>query len=220
MQIIDCEQGTQKWADARRGRATASRFTDILTAKKCEFSKAGSYTYICELLAERYVPPHYWIGNDYESGPMMNGNRTEREARNYFEFITGEETETIGFVTTDDGFFGASPDFFQGDDAGGELKCPTHAKQIKYLLDPELLRTEYRAQCVGGMIVCERPKWTLMSYAVGLAPVVINFVVDDYTQKLAEALESFRAMYHELAAKIEGSGDPVAATRTLEPSYF
>jgi hypothetical protein len=218
--VVDCIQGSEEWADARRGIATASRFGDFLTPKKLEFSKPGARTYAYELLAERIVPPHYWVSSNYASGPMRNGIDKEDEARNYIAFQMGVECQQVGFVMTDDRQFGASPDSLIGDDSGLELKCPLHKTQIKYLLNPQELVDEYKAQCNGAMIVTKRTSWILMSYAVGLPPVIHTFKADDYTLRLAEALEEFRTLYNELAAQLESLGDPVAATRTPQESYW
>lgn len=220
MKVWDVVQGTAEWAEARRGRATASRFKDIITAKKAEFSEAGALTYSYELLAERIVSPHYWIEDDYSSRAMRNGTFREQEARAYYELITGKTCQKVGFISTDDGFLGASPDSLVDDDDGLELKCPLHKTQIKYLLNPDELLCEYRAQCHGGMIVTKRKKWTLMSYAVGLPPVIHEFKLDEYTVKLTEAIESFRKVYDELATKLSAIGDPVPSCRENFDIFF
>jgi hypothetical protein len=218
MIVVDCIQGSEEWAEARRGVATASRFGDLLTAKKLQFSKAGARTYAYELLAERLVQPHYWISDDYQSRSMRNGLYREDEARNYLAFQLGLECKQVGFVMTDDKRWGASPDSLIGEDRGLELKCPLHKTQIKYLLNPQMLVDEYKAQAHGGMIVTKRNRWILMSYAVGLPPVIHEFTVDEYTVKLTEALEEFGKFYNELAAQLDALGD--AAPRQTQESYW
>lgn len=218
MQVIDCKQGTPEWHACRRGPiATASRFGDILTPKTMKLG-AAARTYACELLAQELVPPHYWIKPDFQSYAMLNGTNTEREARDYFTFETGLEVQEVGFIKTDCGRFGASPDGLVGDDAGLELKCPLHTTQIKYLLDGAL-PDEYKAQVHGSMLITKRPRWFFMSYAPGLRPLLVEVRPDEYTQKLAEALEEFWTLLCEMRAKIQ-PGDPVAATRTPQESYF
>jgi hypothetical protein len=217
MIVVDCVQGSMEWAEARRGIATASRFGDLLTPKRLEFSESGARTYACELLAERFVSPHYWIQDDYASGPMKHGTLREQEARDYFAFQVGMDVEQVGFVMTDDKRFGASPDSFVGGDAGLELKCPLHKTQVSYLLDPGILINQYKAQCHGCMLVTKRDTWHLMSYAVGLPPVMHTFTVDDYTKRLAEALEQFSELFNKLAAEIEAMSDPVYRA---QESYF
>jgi len=221
MIVVDCIQGDEVWAESRRGICTASRMGDLLSPKKLQFSEAGARTYAYELLAERIVPAHYWVSNGHTSGPMQHGIDREDEARNYIAFQLGIECARVGFVMTDDKRFGASPDSLIGDRCGLELKCPLHKTQIKYLLSPQTLLDEYKAQCHGGMIVTQRKRWLLMSYAVGLPPVIHSLALDDYTVQLADALEKFRALYDKLAATLDAMGDPVAvAVREPQESYF
>lgn len=217
MRIIPCEQGSREWADARRGRVTASRMGEILTPKTGVMA-TGARSYAYELIAESVVPPHYWVGNDYQSSPMANGTLTEHEARDFFAFDTGYEIEQVGFCVTDCDRFGASPDGLSSDGGGLELKCPLHKTQVEYL-DQGKLPEKYRAQVHGSMIVTKRPHWWFMSYAPGLPPLILRVEPDDYTVKLAEALEKFWAMLTEIRGRI-APGDPVAATREVVPSYF
>ncbi len=217
MIVVECEQGTQVWSDARRGIVTASRMGDILTPKTGAMA-AGARSYAYELIAESIVPPHYWLGSDYQSSPMANGTRTEREARDFFAFDTGYEVEQVGFCMTDDRRFGASPDGLVSDGGGLELKCPLHKTQVEYLVEGKL-PDKYRAQVHGSMIVTKRSHWWFMSYAPGLPPLVLRIEPDEYTVKLAETLEKFWVMLAEMKGKIQ-SADPVAATRAPHESYF
>jgi hypothetical protein len=218
MKEHDVIQGSEEWAQLRRGRPTASCFDKIITPAKGELSKSAT-DYACQLIAETMTPPHYWIGNDYQSGPMANGSRTEREARDYLEMQLNQDIRQVGFVTTDDGSVGASPDGLIDPSLGVELKCPEHKRQIRYLIDG-VLPVEYRPQVHGNMLVTGRSEWLFMSYAVGLPPLIVPVKVDEFTQKLAEALQQFLKLLTDLRSRIEASGDPVAATRTPYTSPF
>ncbi len=217
MIVLECKQGTPEWHAGRRGIATASRFGDIITPKTMKLS-AGARTYCYEILAQEMVPPHYWIKPDFQSYAMQNGTNTEREARDYFTFHTGRDVTEVGFVKTDCGRFGCSPDGLISDDAGLELKCPLHTTQIKYLLDGGL-PDEYKAQVHGSMIITKRPSWFFMSYAPGLAPLIVEVKPDEFTAALAECLEEFWKLLTEMRGRLMPS-DPVAATRELVDSPF
>lgn len=218
MIVVDCQQGDAEWADARRGVATASRADEIITPKTGALS-ASVDKYICELLAERLVPPHYWIGDDFQNSAMANGTRTEREARDYFEMQLNRDVQQVGFCLTDDRRFGCSPDGLVGDDAGLELKCPLHKQQIRYLLDGTL-PAEYKPQVHFSLLVTKRTHWWFMSYAIGLPPLLVQVTPDEFTLKLAEALVKFSKRYDELAARLDSLGDPVAAVRQPQESYW
>jgi hypothetical protein len=218
MQIIECVQGSEEWAVARRGVPSASNFDKIITPAKGELSKSA-IDYACTLIAETIVPPNYWIGQEFQTGPMANGTRTEREARNFLELQLDTDIRQVGFVLTDDNRFGASPDGLIDPDRGVELKCPEHKQQIRYLIDG-VLPIAYRPQVHGNMLVTGRNEWIFMSYAVGLPPVIVTVKADEYTLKLAEALESFWQLYTDLRARIIAAGDPVAAVRAPQDVYF
>lgn len=217
MIVVDCVQGTEEWANARRGVITASRMGDILTPKTLEIGAAAkSYAY--QLIAESIVPPHYWIDEDTRTPAMQHGSLTEREARDYFAFDTGCEVEQVGFCLSDDRRFGCSPDALVNDGGGLELKCPLHKTQVEYLLKGTL-PDKYKAQVHGSMLVTRKTHWWFMSYAAGLPPLVVRVELDEYTQKLAEALEKFWAMLAEMKAKIQ-PGDPVATNQIPQESYW
>jgi hypothetical protein len=215
---IECEQGTEAWAEPRRGIATASCADRIITPKTGELS-SQSTDYACELIAQSMLPAHYWKGEDYQSSAMANGTRTEREARDYLEMQLGRDVRQVGFCLTDDKRFGCSPDGLIDPHEGVELKCPEHKKQIRYLVDG-VLPPAYRPQVHFSMVVTKRPAWWFMSYAVGLPPLLIRVQADEYTLKVAEAMESFWKLLTDLRAKIEAGGDPVAATREPYNSPF
>ena len=51
MNVIDCEQGSREWVEARLGIPTASQFSRLLTPKRMQVS-ASRHRYRAELLAE------------------------------------------------------------------------------------------------------------------------------------------------------------------------
>lgn len=201
MIVHDCQQGTPEWFEARRGIATASCFKRILTPKTGKLS-ASAQDYIYELIAERY-----YIGSMDElatpaSVAMQNGSMLEPDARRWYELQTGRRVEQVGFVTTDDGRFGCSPDGLIDDDGGLELKCPLGKTHLAYLRAGEL-PDEYKAQVHGSMIVTGRKWWNFMSYAPGLPPFHRRVVWDDYTDTLNAALVAFAARMDETLKELD-----------------
>lgn len=117
-------QGSPEWQALHIGRPTASEFHVLMTkgAIKGEVTR-GVKTYLNKKLAE------WLIGrpvDEYTSGFMARGKEMEPRARAWFDcFGTTEavETELVGFVTTDDGRAGCSPDFWIPKmKRGGEIK--------------------------------------------------------------------------------------------------
>lgn len=190
MKIIDCEQGSHEWHMARLGLPTASNFNRILTSKTLKYA-AGAETYRNELLAETLTGSPLIT---FESYWTERGHEQEPKARMSYEFLRGVEVERVGFITTDDGKVGCSPDSLVGFDGGLELKCPAPHTHVGYLLAPDSLVDEYRHQVQGCLYVTGREWWDLVSYYPGLEPVVVRVEPDpEYQRKLDAALTTFLA---------------------------
>lgn len=203
MIIHEVEQGSQEWHDLRRGIPTASNFGSIITAVKAELSK-GSKRYICDLigsLTDQFLPHN---AEHFTSRHTEWGTNTEAEARRFYGLDT--EVKQVGFITTDDGRFGCSPDGLIVSDSGTwegglELKCPSPGVHLEYLLDGEL-PNDYRQQVHGGLAITGLNFWDFMSYCPGNPPFVIRVYPDEYTQKLKNALEIFWAEYMETLIRL------------------
>jgi hypothetical protein len=151
------EQGTSEWFKARLGIPTASKFGDILTsqAKPAAAQKKYMNTLLAEYLTgnREETPQSYW---------MQRGTELEPMARNYYEFCTGIEVRESGFVTTDDGMVGGSPDGLT--DVGGiEIKCPSPAVHVEYLLSGKC-PAAYVPQVQGLMWLFGAEHWDFVSY--------------------------------------------------------
>ncbi len=189
MKIIDCIQGTEAWRQARLGVPTASQFGRILTPATRKLSKQAS-GYIEELLAEWAIgEPCDGFGNDFTE----RGTELEPEAVAAYELQAGLVTEEVGFVTTDDGAFGCSPDRLVGADGGLEIKCPAAKTHIRYHLAFPDVPAQYIPQIQGSMWVTGRAWWDFFSYNPIIPPVLIRVERDaEYMAAFDEALGAFR----------------------------
>lgn len=151
------------------------------------------FGYICQLIADVY-DPEYGLAEEYVSKAMATGTLMEPEARKWYEFQVGRKVQQVGLVSTDDERFGCSPDSLVGDDGVLELKVPTPAIQVGYLIE-NVLPPKYRPQCHGHLYVTGREWCDFMSYSRGLPPLLVRVVPDDYTKRLGELLEEFWADY-------------------------
>lgn len=196
----DIIQGTPEWLQLRKGRPTASRFSDILTTKG-DVSKSAK-GYIRELIGECFAPEfEYWGGNKFTE----RGTEIEPQARACFAEMTGETVEQVGFVISDDGICGCSPDGLLVDSsgvfkAGLELKCPSPKVHVGYVLDG-ILPDDYRQQVHGSMAVTGLTEWHFISYFPGMQPFRLLVQWDDYTEKVKDSLASFVSEY-KLAREI------------------
>ncbi len=188
MKIIDCEQGSVEWYRARIGIPTASEFHQIVTPAKGLLSKSWR-KYAYRLIAERLLnrPMESVEGQQW----MERGKELEPKAAAQYEFVNDVALERIGFCTTDDGMLGASPDrIVRGEAAGVEIKCPSPAVHIGYLLDGP--GDDYRPQVQGQLMVCEFDYVDFYSYSeVMPARVIRNGRDEPYIALLRDALDEF-----------------------------
>ena len=186
-------QGSEQWFSLRRGRATASQFSRIITPAKGEYSKQAA-GYMRDLVVECFCPDYAkFLGNKWTD----RGTEMEPEARKAFEAHTGLVTEQVAFVTADrwKHVVGCSPDSLLKDEAGNyvaglEIKCPSPFTHAEYI-EAGVLPDEYKAQVHGSMAVTGLNKWHFWSYFPNLAPFHLVVERDAYTEKLTAALDQF-----------------------------
>lgn len=126
---IYVEQGTDEWFEARLGRATASRFKDIMTFIKSGES-ATRKNYRAELVAERLTGVRE---EGFTTAAMLWGTETEPLARLQYMLKSGNDVEECGFFAHEELMAGASPDGLIGEDGTLEIKCPNSATHIETL---------------------------------------------------------------------------------------
>ncbi len=191
--FADILQGSPEWLALRKGRPTASRFSDIVTATGLPSKSAEPY--IRELIAECFCPDFSaWAGNIYTD----RGAALEPEAREAFIKYSGLAVEQVGFALSDDGVCGCSPDSLIGSNggyiAGLEIKCPSPKAHVGYVLDG-VLPDDYRQQVHGSMAVTGLNEWHFWSYFPGMKPFHHIVWRDTYTEKVAIAVSEFVKRY-------------------------
>lgn len=195
MILVDCEQLSPEWWEAKRGIPSASDFDKIVTPKKMELSEQAD-GYICELIAGIIYPsPNYFtVRGRPVSQAMQDGIDNEPAARKWYELQKNVDCRRVGFCTTDDGRLGCSPDGLVGEDGGIEIKAPELKTQLKYLLDGTL-PNDYKMQVHGSLIVTGRKWWDFFSYCPPAPPFLIRVTPNEVTKKLEEGLKQFLVRY-------------------------
>ena len=160
MRIIDCEQGSNKWHAARLGIPTASKFGCIVTPTGKLVTGATRYTYMMQLLTER-ITGH--VTDVYVSADMERGKRLEPEARDWFCKTFSEVVTQVGFVVSDDGRYGASPDGLIGNGGVLEIKVPKISNHIAHLVE-NVVPAQWQVQIQGELLLCERDYCQFVMY--------------------------------------------------------
>jgi len=207
MIVHDVKQGSVEWQQLRAGVPTASEFSRILTPGGKP--SASSRTYLHELVAERLMGcPLVKV----TTAMMDRGHEMEPEAVAYYEFQNDVGAVQVGFITTDDGRIGASPDRLIGEDGLLEIKCPAPHTHIGYLLWDEAAK-EYMPQLQGQLLVTGRAWVDICSYHPGLPTAVKRVVRDEtYITLLQAALDAFCAALDSAMELLAERG-----VRPLEP---
>ena len=93
MRVLDVEQGSREWIEARLGIPTASAFKRIVTSTGKLSAQRDAYQ--AELLSE-------WVfgepAKDFDTAWTERGKVLEPDARRYYSFRTDTEARTVGFI--------------------------------------------------------------------------------------------------------------------------
>jgi hypothetical protein len=179
MITYDVSQGSEAWSRLHIGRPSASQFDRIVTADggmklnraKTDWSDA-TYTYMRELLVG------YFLGvpaESFSSGFMQRGLDLEAQARAWYEFDRNVDVDQIGFITTDDGRIGCSPDGLIGSAGMLQVKCLSAKEHLDVFLNG---CTEYDIQVQGELLVAEREWSDLLFWHPTFPKLVVQHRMD------------------------------------------
>lgn len=129
--VIECDQRSPEWHQARLGRLTSSRAADMLSTTQKGTEAAKRRNLRVQLALERITGRS--AERAYMNGAMQHGVDTEAEAIAYYEAITGRIVRRTGFLAHTELMAGASLDGQVGDDGICEIKCPESATHLEYL---------------------------------------------------------------------------------------
>lgn len=203
MKIHDVQQGSPEWFRSRLGIPTASCFDQIVTPVTGKLSKSAD-RYAYRLIAERLLntPSETVEGQTW----MERGKELEPQAVKQFEWVNEVETEPVGFITTDDGLVGCSPDrLVKGAPRGLEIKCPSPHVHLGYLLSGQA--DAYRPQVQGQLYVAELERVDFYSYHPRMPACQITTTRDEpYIKLLRDALEQFNERLFEMLERARSLG--------------
>lgn len=197
MKIINCIQGSPEWFAAKCGIPSASNFDKILCTDGKVSKQRTKYLY--QLAGETITGI---TEETYQNATMLRGKEMEAEARQLYQLITGLEVKEVGFCLAES--YGASPDGLVGKKGALEIKCPTMAVHVGYLLDYYIQPpSDYWQQLQGQLLVTDREWVDFMSYYPGLKPLIIRVEREEkFIKALRIELEVFCSELKDVIAKI------------------
>lgn len=199
MRTLDCEQYTPEWWKARVGIPTASGADKIITASGKPSSSADAY--IAELI-DNCVRPLDSRSQDEQDAAFKGNRHTERghelepKARDFYAFTTGATVRQVGMILRDDELASCSPDGIvtlpDGTEGGLEIKAPEGKKHVLWMMNRGL-PDEHKQQVHYSLAVSGLAFWDFMSICPGYKTFRVRVTPDDYTIKVAAALDAFIA---------------------------
>lgn len=219
-------QHSVDWSLARSGIPTASEFDALVTPDFKIRTGEMPKSYLAKKVAEA------WQGGplaSFNTFDMDIGAILEDEAKPWYALEFGQTIESVGFITTDDGRVGCSPDGlltiaipkdgqlpdFREETGGIEIKCPAAHTHVSYVLKGELPK-DYTAQVHGSMFVTGCKWWKFLSYRRHFPPLILTVERDEeIMEKLHVALEDFLACFDSAMKRLEeiNGGPPTHRVR-------
>lgn len=185
---------------ARIGKVTASELDNIVKADFTLRTGDMPKTYLYKKAAEAFRGE--LLPNTGGSWSMEQGNLKEEEAIPWYAFAFDVKVRQVGFIESDDGRCGCSPDGLIGDDEGLEVKCPSAHVHLEYLDNDEVPK-EYLPQIHMSMFVTGFKRWTFLSYARRFPAVIVKVERDEeICGKIASALDTFYGKYDAFMTKL------------------
>lgn len=201
------KQGTAQWYADRTGVLTASRMAAAMARLKNGADSAERKALKIEILAERLTGD---ITHHYVTPAMQHGIDTEPAAKAAYAARHGTFVEEMPFVPHPSiEYFGASPDGRLEPRLGIEIKCPTTAKHLAWMLAGEV-PAEHKPQMIAQALCAGFDAVEFVSFDPRLPKHLQLFVVRfEPTQEERDAVE--RAAV-EFLAEVEAMFEQLSET--------
>lgn len=210
MRVHTCEQRSPEWYKLRAGIPTASEFSKLVTSTGERSKSLAGYakTLAAEAFAGRTLDA--FEGNAWTE----RGREMEAEAIRLYEFVSDFAVSPVGFVTTDTGHAGCSPDGLVSDDGLVEVKClkaENHIAAMMYYRDKGRCPPDYVQQTQGQLWITGRAWCDLIFFHPVLPLLVIRQVPDtQVTPSLPGAIVAVCSERDAVLAVINSMNNPAS----------
>lgn len=208
--VLEHEQRSPAWVQARLGRLTGSRAADMIATTRKGEPAAARRDLRLQLALERITGQPQ--DDVYVSQEMRRAMALEPFAIAAYEARTGCFVQRTGFLSHDRLPVGCSLDGHVGDFTGiVEVKCPKSTTHLSYL-EAGVLPREYAEQVVHNLWVSGAAWCDFLSYDDRFPPHLQTFLVRHYRDEPQIAL-----YMQAVAAFLDEVGDTVEAVLGLQP---
>ena len=158
MKVLELEQGSDEWLQARAGMITASKIKAIVAGNNTTSYKSV----IADLVAERMSGKPV---DGFSNGYMDRGNELEPDARKDYELQNFVQVNEVGFVIHPAlDYAGCSPDGLVGSEGMVQIKCHKSHIHLNYIENGTVPK-QYVRQMQWEMECTEREWSDFVSYA-------------------------------------------------------
>jgi putative phage-type endonuclease len=165
LRILQVDQRSDEWYEARRGIVTASTVGKLLTPTLKVADNDTSRGLANTLAVERITG---WTEETAMTSDMWRGVEHEPFARDKYAEHYAPVTEVGFLIREEDGWqLGYSPDGLVGDDGLIEIKCPRAKTHLSTILADEV-PAYYMPQLQAGLLVSGRAWIDFVSYVAGM----------------------------------------------------
>lgn len=207
MQILNVEQGSDEWLEARLGVATASEFSNILTPKTEALS--ASIKKYAKHLALELTYDNLKVG--FKSPSMEAGNELEPIARQLYQEERLVAVKELGMMISDCGNYSYSPDGIVGEDGLIEIKCLEANNHSDLILSEKLeMPSTYKCQVQGGLMISDRKWCDFVAYNKEVRNKEKQLIIirverdEEFIKKLKAGIDKVIELRDEFINKIKG----------------
>lgn len=199
----DIEQGSPEWLEVRRGCITGSRFKDARDKLAKGGPSKAQLEYAMDVARERCGGT---VPQKFQNAAMRMGSEQEPEARIAYEELTGNLVQEVGFITTDDGIFGLSPDGLIGTDGVLEIKTMVSSSTLFTAVANQDL-SSYMDQCNGYLWLLGRQWVDLVLWAPDMKELGLQLTIHKIhrNEDAIAALEDDLVAFARLVKNYESS---------------
>jgi hypothetical protein len=199
MEIIELEQGSPEWFEARLGSIGGSTISSVVAGGQGKMRKNLMYRLAGEILSGQSY-------EGYKNYHMDRGIEQEADARNMYELMTENELHQVGLIRhSPHKHF--SPDALCGDWGLVEIKSVIPSVHVETIWSGKV-PAAYRKQCQWGLFITESDWCDFVSYSplVTQRPMWVKRVKKDeeLIDTLDIAADKFIAEMLEIVEKIRG----------------
>jgi len=198
MEILDFEQGSDLWFQARLGSIGGSSISSVVAKGKGKMRNNLLYRLAGEILSGQSY-------EGYKNYHMDRGNELEDEARSMYELMKNVEVNQVGLIKESDHKH-VSPDGLVDPSGAIEIKCPIPSVHVETII-MDRVPPEYFKQCQWTLNVAQRKWLDFISYCplVSDKPIWIKPVYPDskLIKELNEGADKFIEELQAIVKKIK-----------------